>query len=412
MRKIIKGASIAAAFASLMILGAVTYAGYAVPDSLYVTPDESETLGAVYHVDFSGKKELRVMQTGTDPQAVQEYDVDVSLLGVIPVKSAHVTVTQRKYVVPGGAVFGIRLYTHGVVVVGMDGIDTAEGKVNPAKQAGLCAGDIILKINGADVNRNQDVSKAFESSSGEEVELEIERDGEVKTLRFRPALAAADQRYRAGLWVRDSSAGVGTMTFYDRATGIFAGLGHAVCDVDTGELMPLLDGDIVDAKITGCYKGADGVPGELCGSFNSGVIGELKENGDTGVYGRLYHPQTNAEVIPVAMKQEVKTGPAQILATVDGEAPQYYDVEIKKAYTGSDSHQKNMVVEVTDAALIAKTGGIVQGMSGSPILQNGMLVGAVTHVFVNNPLQGYAIFAETMWNTAESVAQSLQNDAA
>ena len=195
------------------------------------------------------------------------------------------------------------------------------------------------------------------------------------------------------------------LTFYDPESRIFAGLGHAICDVDTGEEMPLLAGDIVDAHINGCYKGTKGAAGELCGVFGSQVMGTLMVNGNTGVYGFMNASSAlTGKAVPVALRYEVKTGPAQIIATVDGKTPQYYDVEITKIYSGPDTQVKNMIVEVTDEALIQKTGGIVQGMSGSPIIQNGMLVGAVTHVFVNNPLQGYGIFAENMLHTAENVA--------
>lgn len=212
--------------------------------------------------------------------------------------------------------------------------------------------------------------------------------------------------------MRCETAGVGTLTFYEPESRVFAGLGHAICDVDTGEEMPLLAGDIVDAHINGCYKGTKGAAGELCGVFGNRVMGSLAVNGNTGVYGVMNAGNApSGKAIPVALRQEVKTGPAQIISTVDGKAPQYYDVEITKIYSGPDTQVKNMIVEVTDSALIEKTGGIVQGMSGSPIIQNGMLVGAVTHVFVNNPLQGYGIFAESMLHTAENVAATQEKQA-
>lgn len=260
---------------------------------------------------------------------------------------------------------------------------------------------IILEINGSPVSRNNDISSAVESSGGDEVELLIERAGKKQTVKLLPARSKVDSKFKAGLWVRDSSAGIGTVTFYDRKNGIFAGLGHAVCDVDTGEELPISGGDAVNAAVKGCYKGKDGSPGELCGVFAPGEIGELYENCGIGVYGAFSELPKTGEM-PVAIADEVKTGKAQIISTVDADGPQYYDIEITKIYTKSG--QRNMIIEVRDKRLIEKTGGIVQGMSGSPIVQNGMLVGAVTHVFINDPLKGYAIFAQTMAEEAERIS--------
>lgn len=170
-------------------------------------------------------------------------------------------------------------------------------------------------------------------------------------MTFQPACSISDGKFRAGLWIRDSSAGVGTLTFYEPESRVFAGLGHAICDVDTGEEMPLLAGDIVDAHINGCYKGTKGAAGELCGVFGNRVMGSLAVNGNTGVYGVMNAGNApSGKAIPVALRQEVKTGPAQIISTVDGKAPQYYDVEITKIYSGPDTQVKNMIVEVTDSS--------------------------------------------------------------
>jgi len=220
----------------------------------------------------------------------------------------------------------------------------------------------------------------------------------------RPVQSAVDGKYKVGIWVRDSSAGIGTLTFFEKKTGIFAGLGHAVCDVDTGEIMPLAGGEAVEADIKGSYRGESGAPGELCGVFKNAVIGTLLLNNDTGVYGQVSALRYENKQLPVAMSYEISTGSAQIIAEVNGDGEKYYDVEITKIYPNSDSHQKNMVIRVTDAELKKETGGIVQGMSGSPIIQDGMLVGAVTHVFVNNPEQGYAVFAQAMIDTVQELS--------
>jgi len=233
----------------------------------------------------------------------------------------------------------------------------------------------------------------------------VERGGDILHLVCTPVKGAAGDKYIAGLWIRDSSAGIGTVTFYDKKSGTMAGLGHAICDVDSGETIPISGGELVSAKVMGCYKGADGAPGELCGVFETLALAALEVNGDTGVYGALNGGLPEGEPLPVAMKSEVKTGPAQIAVTVSGKEKKYYDVEITRVSSNLNSVQKNMTLRVTDPALIEATGGIVQGMSGSPLVQNGLIVGAVTHVFVNSPLEGYAIFAETMLETARRASE-------
>lgn len=201
------------------------------------------------------------------------------------------------------------------------------------------------------------------------------------------------------------------MTYYDRYSGIFAGLGHAVCDVDTGEIMPLSGGDAVEATVKGCYKGEKGTPGELCGIFESKTMGDLFINGKTGIFGVLREYDKNAQMIPVALPSEIYEGEAQIVSTVDENEPKYYSAEIIKIDPDSgDMH--NLIIKITDEKLIEKTGGIVQGMSGSPIIQNGMLVGAVTHVFIDNSTHGYGIFAQNMIETQAKLEETLTNDMA
>lgn len=336
-----------------------------------------------------------------------EYATSVKLFNIFPVKSAKVKVSRRRYVVPGGSPFGIRLYTKGVMIIRIDEVTTSSGNVSPGKKAGLREGDMIISVDGVDVYRNRELSAIFSSSGGKTLKLVIERDSKRRELSFNPALCSEDNSYKGGLWIRDSTAGIGTLTWYDSTSGVFAGLGHAVCDADTGEIMPLSGGDAVEAEIKGCYKGSSGSAGELCGVFSSGTIGSLYINGETGVYGVMDSFDENEKVVPVALKQEVKSGAAQIICTVDDGGKKYYDIEIEKVFTTDDT-QRNLILKVTDPELIKKTGGIVQGMSGSPIIQNGMLVGAVTHVFVDDPTEGYGIFAENMLETSQAVTEYLK----
>lgn len=393
MRKCIRVFSVICFFvvSAIMMFLMIGYAR--IPDVMTVTEyDEIST----------SKKYVCVnLANGQTEKLKDEYETSVKLFNIFPIKNAKVTVTQRKYVVPGGDVFGIRLYTRGVMVIRIDEVTTPSGNKSPGKTAGLREGDMIISVDGVQVNRNKELSAIIAGSNGKSLRMQIERNGENKEIMFTPVLAD-DSMYKGGLWIRDSTAGIGTITWYDRENGLFAGLGHAVCDVDTGEIMPLAGGDVVKATVSGCYKGKKGSAGELCGIFSSGSIGELYLNGNTGIYGYLTDYDKNADALPVALRQEVKEGAARIICTVDEKGPAYYDIEITKVYSSSQRNQRNLTVKITDEKLLGITGGIVQGMSGSPIIQNGMLVGAITHVFLDDSTEGYGIFAENMIDTAQS----------
>ncbi|MGN1195906.1 MAG: SpoIVB peptidase, partial [Acutalibacteraceae bacterium] len=314
------------------------------------------------------------------------------------------TVGKRQYAVVSGEIFGLRMYTDGVLIVGTQEIETANGKISPAENAGIKKGDVIVSINGEKVNNCAKVSELLSKAADNAVTLVIRRSDKNYTISFTSAFSSTEQKYRAGLWIRDSAAGIGTVTFYDKETGLFAGLGHAVCDADTGCILPMQYGDTVQATICGCYKGKSGQAGELCGTFSNNTTGVLLLNSDIGVYGCFSTQLKNATLTPVALKEEVKTGKAQIISTVDESGPKTFEINIVKI-DKSDSAHRNMIIEVTDENLLEITGGIVQGMSGSPIIQNGMLVGAVTHVFVNDPTKGYAVFASDMMEQKLAIEQ-------
>ncbi len=393
----------ASLLSALMLTLAFLFSNH-LPDRFQVVEGTRLTLShmpiqAVYKDSAPSQSSL-----GQTPLEGSEYNVDLKLFGFIPVKSAQVDVVGEMYVMPSGAPFGIKIFTSGVLVVGMSDVDGAEGLSNPAKNAGIKEGDIILSIDGQPVASNEDVAAIIEKSEGRSLRMELQRDNLTFTVGFTPVLSATENKYKAGIWVRDSSAGIGTMTFYNPATGVAAGLGHGICDVDTGELLPLSSGELVGAKIHSVVKGKAGSPGELRGMFTEQSLGNLLVNGETGVYGRTGEISSTGELMEIAMKQEVETGSAQILTTVDDGSPQLYDCEIEKVHFNDESLTQNMVIRVTDPTLLETTGGIVQGMSGSPIIQNGKLVGAVTHVFVNDPAKGYGIFAENMYVSAKSAA--------
>ena len=310
------------------------------------------------------------------------FRMDLKLLGLINIKPVSVQVVDRRVVALCGTPFGIKMVTDGVMVVGTGAVTDCNSRaVSPAQTAGIQEGDIILSINGEKISSKKQLTKLVESSAGQPLSLVVRRGEQLTSLHLSPVRSSLDNSYHLGLWVRDSSAGIGTMTFYDPNNGCFAGLGHAICDVDTGQLMPLSQGEIVEASIIGVHAGKSGSPGQLQGAFVANrSIGSLYTNSYNGVYGRLLSQPVDAQTIPMAQCQEVRQGPVKILTTVSGQKPQLFDACIEKLSLSQDEPTKNMILRITDPDLLELSGGIVQGMSGSPIIQDGMLVGAVTHV--------------------------------
>lgn len=389
MRKIIDAVKYTLLTITFSFLCLLVYSFYSVPDNIYKFSDENINVYDFLTVTY----EDEVMQNRSTSKAGQ-YQVKISLFKAIPVKNSSLTVSDRQYLAISGDIIGLRLFTKGVMIVGVDSIETAEGTFSPGNSAGLVKGDVITSVNGIEIFNSNSLNEIISTSEGRALEIIFTRSSQSYVTHLTPVYSASEQKYKGGLWVRDSAAGIGTMTFYDCDSGTFAALGHGVCDIDTGEILPLSDGDIVSAGITGCTKGVKGKAGELCGVFQSDPIGELYFNTEKGIFGVLESFDKNAQRLPVATKQEVKKGKAQIVSTVDGGGKKFYDIEILKV--GEADGNKNMVIKVTDEELIEKTGGIVQGMSGSPIVQNGRLVGAVTHVLVGDPTKGYGIFIENM----------------
>lgn len=414
MRQKVKTINAVLSLFIIAIMAMVAYGNLTI-SAAYSIPENTELeLGYLFKMSdtkgsnvtsYAKSKSVSAVSGNTEDD---QKTVDVKLFGVVPVKTSTLTKSQRKYLVPSGDVFGLRIYSDGLMVIAIDNVETDTGKISPAETAGLKNGDLIKAINKTPLEKTSDFTVAVEKSEGKTLQLQVVRDETNMELSLTPALASFDGKYKAGLWLRDSTAGIGTMTFYDPTSGIFGGLGHAVCDADTTKIIPLGGGDALTAIIKGCYKGSNGTAGELCGVFGDKVIGSLLHNGTSGVYGMLNEYDKKAKALPVAMRQEVETGSAQIISTVDNEGPQVYDIEIIKINTAADVNERNMTIEIKDDDLISKTGGIVQGMSGSPIIQNGYLVGAVTHVFINNSLQGYGIFAENMLKTSDSMLGNME----
>lgn len=363
-----------------------------------IMPDEYRFVeGQAY--SFEGNRLLGIARPGdvSKPVAAQgdDFFADITFMG-IPIKTVHISQSSQNVVLLSGKPFGVKLFTQGVLIVGVSPVSSSGGQsISPCENAGLSVGDIILSIDGTQLHSNEDLKKF--AAAGKSLQVNFLRDGVSKNTTLTPVKDTTGI-YKLGIWVRDSSAGIGTMTFIKQDSKSFAGLGHGISDVDTKQVLPLGSGQIVSATITGIKKGATGTPGELKGTFNSNVqLGSLSENSEYGLFGSYTGSITpQMQSIEVANLNQVHQGQAQILSTIDGDTPKYYDVEITSVNYNKNQKSKNLVIKVTDPQLIEKCGGIVQGMSGSPIVQDGLLVGAVTHVLVNDPTRGYGILAQNM----------------
>ena len=330
--------------------------------------------------------------------------VNIDFLGLIPIKSVAVQKLDDIKLYPGGTSVGIKLSTEGVLVVGFSDVETRGGtESSPAKVAGLQLGDVLLKVNGKDIEGAKELGSLIKENDTNVVNVEFMRQG----CKFNKdiELVKEGEAYKLGLWVRDSTAGIGTLTFYHEDSDTFGALGHPITDGDTNTTFTIKDGDLLSASILSVRKGEKGVPGELRGLFinEKSSIGTIKSNSSSGIFGNTNQPLVNPicnEPMSVGFRNEVVEGPATIITTVGEEGPKEYDIEIVKLLQQDKCGPKSMIIRVTDEELLSKTGGIVQGMSGSPIIQNNKIVGAVTHVLINKPDIGYGIYIEWMLEEA------------
>lgn len=311
------------------------------------------------------------------------------------------TATQTKELIPVGRTVGIKLFSKGVMVVALSEIKTSQGSVWPAKQCGLQEGDVITEIEHHPVNSIEEVATAVRKNGGNVMSIQAMRDGRRLEVAAEAAPCISDGTYKLGAWLRDSMAGIGTVTYYDPDRKIFAALGHGINDVDTGLLIPIRAGSIMASSVTAVVKGEKSAPGQLHGTFDlTHDIGTLYTNSNGGVLGQAEPEVFQGKAIPLAERSEVRTGAAVIRSNVDGKTVMDYSVEILRIYPELGDNTRNMLIQVNDKRLLEQTGGIVQGMSGSPIIQDGKLVGAVTHVLLNDPSRGYGIFIENMLDEA------------
>ncbi len=390
-----------------------------IPNEIYIEK------GAAKAIDLGLPMQAQVESTGVvslgsetlaeatgmqSPLVIESIDsgdttIELTLFG-LPVKSVKVNVSEERMVIPGGQSIGVTLFTKGALVVGITGIEMENGNsVNPAREAGMLPGDVITRINGTEIENAEHVTRIINEATGD-LDITVLRNGREIELHVKPVQDFSDGKMRLGVWVRDSTAGVGTLTFIDPNSRWFAGLGHAITDLDTGSVLSVKQGEIYFSEIIQINKGESGIPGEIQGFFSSssGNMGLIHKNTDFGIYGSLYDDVDMGKFpkpVPVAHRDEVQLGAASILSTIDHEGVREFSCEIIKLADQSFAGQKGIVIRITDQELLDKTGGIVQGMSGSPIMQNGQLVGAVTHVFVNNPTKGYGLYADWMLEQME-----------
>ncbi len=326
------------------------------------------------------------------------------LLLIIPISvtaSEEDTKTEDIYVNLGGEAFGIKMFADGVYILKTEAFKNSMDTICcPAEEAGLKCNDVIKEANNITITSNEKLKNAIEGSQGKEIHLKVERNKEILSLDIKPQLSC-DGSYKTGMWIKDSAAGLGTISFYSSELGGFCGLGHGMCDSETEKLIPVTKGEADFANVTTITKSSNGNVGTLNGYFTNEKIGNFTINSESGIYGILSTDVQKDNKIQIAPKEDVSKGKAKIYTTINGDSPQYYDVNIVMVKKADD--RINLIVKITDEKLLESTGGIVQGMSGSPIIQNGKLVGVLTHVVVNNVDYGYGIFAQTMYEQLKEV---------
>lgn len=399
IKTLFKKISIAYLIFSIFVFSCIIYYDYKLPDRYTVTQNEnlSFSMNFVNTNNINQKKAVSANASNNDKKTL-------NFMGIIPIKQVSVKENPQINLTPVGKQFGIKMFTTGAMVVGISDIQTDKGLLSPAKNANIKEGDIILSVNDQKIERNEDIANIISNSNGEQITVNLKRNDELLTVKLTPVLSNQDNKYKSGIWVRDSAAGIGTITYIDDKNMSFAGLGHGICDIDTGKIMPVGSGEICNVSIHNIKKGKAGSPGELIGAFTSDEsIGLVKNNNQTGIYGKLTTTFETQKSYPLAYKQEVKIGDATILCALQDETPKEYSIKITSIDYNPKSEVKNMTIKVTDEELLQKTGGIIQGMSGTPILQNNKIIGAVTHVLVNDSKKGYGIFAENMYKYSSQI---------
>jgi stage IV sporulation protein B len=386
--------------------------------SMPVTAHVSSSNPNLLKINGNSQSELKVdlrKPISVSSRTVGETELELKVFGLFPLKKVKVDVYPEIKVIPGGQSIGVKLKSAGILVVGHYLINQGDKKVSPGESAHLKVGDVIVKVNGNKAEDVHQISKWVQKAgeSDQSLNLTVLRDNETFTVNLNPILDTKDKSYRIGLYIRDSAAGVGTLTFYAPNEKIYGALGHVITDMDTQKPIIVGGGQIVPSKVTSIEKGHNGSPGEKIASMLSGnsSIGTIEKNTPFGIFGKMNKLPENSissEPIPIAFTEEVKVGPAEILTVVDGQKVERFDIEVSNVIKQKYPASKGLIIKITDPELLNKTGGIVQGMSGSPIIQNGKIIGAVSHVFVNDPTSGYGVFIEWMIRDAGINLQKYQ----
>lgn len=360
--------------------------------------------------------DAEVVQTSTQLNETQNvystagtFELNLDLFGTIPVKEINVNVIPKTTVIPLGDLIGVKMYTSGVLVVGMSEIEGQDNqKYKPYIDSGIEEGDMIVEMNNKKIDTTDELVEVVNNSQGQEIQIKYVRDDDEMVTSILPVKNESNE-YKLGLWVRDAAAGVGTLTFYEPSTGKFAALGHGIVDVDTGGILQIANGELVKSRAVSIKKGEKGDPGEIKGAIESGVtIGEIEKNTNFGVFGLVLKKEnlnlSNTKEYEVALRSEIQTGEAEVICELEQGKKETYKIKIEKVYTSNNYDNKSMLIKITDERLLEKTGGIIQGMSGSPIIQNGKFVGAITNVLVSDPTTGYAIFGDLMIKQMRTVS--------
>ena len=383
----------------LITLAYVTNIIY-IPNSLILFENEELNIKSIWGVKLEETVEVGSNLSKSNINNSQLKSYNLSLFG-FNLKKIKTNILPTTKVVPVGNLVGLKLFTQGVLVVGMSEIKGQDNKTyKPYEEAGIEQGDSIIEINDVEVNSTEELMVCVSKCRGKSIDITYVKDGNVLETQITP-VKTSENTYKLGLWVRDAEAGIGTVTFYDKESNSFAALGHGIQDIDTGELVEISSGEFVTANILNIEKGERENPGRIEGTIEEGTkIGEINSNTDFGVYGTTTNTAglniSNIDEIEVASRSEIEIGKASIICTLEDGVRKEYEIEIQKIYINNNENNKSMVVKVTDKELLEKTGGIIQGMSGSPVIQNGKLIGALTHVLVSDPTKGYALFADTM----------------
>ena len=374
-----------------------------IPNKLVIFEGEDISINLPIGIKIDNKNALEVSSNSKNKLSDKGTNVklNVSLLNNIALKNVNVDILPRTKVIPVGSVAGVKLYTNGVLVVGMSEIEGEDKKIyKPYKESGIKEGDTIISINQTQINSTDELIKEVNKSKGKDIKVKYVHDENTLECSIKPVKTGKED-YKIGLWVRDSAAGVGTVTFYNQSTNQFAALGHGILDIDTEKLINIASGEFVTTNILKIEKGEKGNPGRIQGTLEKQKeIGKINQNTGFGIYGQVEDISSlnidKSKEMEVALRDEIKTGKAEILCSLENGKVDKYEIEIKKIYKDNNYDNKSMRIKITDKRLIDKTGGIIQGMSGSPIIQDGKLVGAVTHVIVNEPLEGFAVFGDIM----------------